>query len=223
MITYKIYGMHSRDAMITDLKKQLDIDDSSIYYDDRPNGGLAIYTAKKAWLSPIEIGETHRVVFPDDAMVCDDFCNISEKIVKTHPDAIISLFCWEGRYKNEEFEHLSSPYLESRFVIGCGIIMPVQYIKPCFDWVKETYNDDIADDAAIQYWAENNNIQIITTIPSLVQHLGDDSILTSNAPIRKSAYFSKQPVADWTNNEVLRMPTSECFRPLGKNVIKVYG
>lgn len=214
--------MHSRDAMIANLKNQLDLDDTSVYYDDRPSGGLAIYTAKKAWLSPIESGETHRVVFPDDAMVCDGFKGISEKIIETHPDSIISLFCWEGKQRDKRLENLSSPYLESRFVIGCGIIMPVKYIKPCFDWVKEVYDDNVADDAAIQYWANENNIPIITTIPSLVQHLGDDSILTPNATIRKSAYFTKNPLADWTNKEVLSVPNN-IFKPCGKKVIRVYG
>jgi hypothetical protein len=40
--------MHSRDAMIKNLQTKLGISDNNIYYDDRPNGGLALYTAKKA-------------------------------------------------------------------------------------------------------------------------------------------------------------------------------
>lgn len=224
MITYKIYGMHIRDNMINNLKNQLDIDDSNVYYEDRPNGGLALYTAKKAWLSPIEPNETHRCVFPDDTEVCDGFKNICEKIVATHPDAIISLLCWEGLHRNKSLDNLPTPYINSRFVIGCGIIMPIKYINPCFNWIKETYDDNIADDAAIQYWAAQNKIQVITTIPSLVQHLGDNSILTPNMSIRRSVYFSKlPPEVDWTNKEVTTLPSTNNFKPHTKRILKVYG
>lgn len=224
MLTYKIYGLHTRDELIHNLKQQLDLDDSSVYYDDRPNGGLAIYTAKKAWLAPIEPGETHRVVFPDDIEVCDRFCEISTQITVTHPEAIISLFCWRGLKQNDQLENLPTPYIKSKLVIGAGIIMPVQYIQPCFDWIKETYNDEIADDLAIQYWAEKHGISVITTIPSLVQHLGDDSILDPNALIRRSAYFNRQvsPEIDWTNKEVVDLYPKIDFSPKGPNVIKVY-
>lgn len=220
MITYKIYGMHSRDEMIYNLQNQLDIKDSDVYYDDRPNGGLALYTAKKAWLSPIEPGETHRVVFPDDVEVCDNFKSICEQITTTHPDKIISLFCFEGITENSRFNNLSTPYLESKFVIGIGLIIPVEYIKPCFDWIKKTYDDNIADDIGIQHWAKYNNVKVITTIPSLVQHLGDDSILTPNMPIRRSKYFEKNPSGDWANTEISQILMVNNFKPKSKMVIK---
>ena len=224
MLTYKIYGMHVRDELINNLKQRLELSDSSVYYEDRPNGGLPIYTAKKAWLAPIEPGETHRVVFPDDVEVCDNFKEICEQMVTTHPDPIISLFCWRGLKRNNNFENLPTPYIESKLVIGAGIIMSVQYIEPCFKWIKEEYNDNIADDLAIQNWAERNGIQVITTIPSLVQHLGDDSIITPGAFVRRSAYFNKQisPDIDWTNNEVLDLYPKIDFSPKGPNVIKIY-
>lgn len=216
--------MHVRDELIHNLKQQLELEDTSVYYEDRPNGGLAIYTAKKAWLAPIEPGETHRAVFPDDVEVCDNFKEICEQIVTTHPDSIISLFCWRGIESNEQFKNLPTPYIKSKLVIGMGIIMPVQYIEPCFEWIKVTYDDNIADDAAIQYWAEHNGVQVITTIPSLVQHLGDDSILSPGTFIRRSAYFDKQISTDidWTNREVIDLYPKIDFSPKGPNVIKVH-
>ena len=213
--------MHIRDEMIMNLKNQLKINDSDIYYEDRPNGGLALYTAKKAWLSPIEDGETHRTVFPDDIEVCDNFRDICNHIVATHPNDIISLFCWDGLSRKEILDNLTTPYIESYVVIGMGIIMPVKYIKPCFDWIKETYDDNIADDIAIQYWAKKNNIRVITTIPSLVQHLGDDSILTPGMFVRRSAYFTKNPIADWDNTEVAKIHKPMNFYPKTKRVIKL--
>lgn len=219
MITYKIYGMHSRDAMIKNLQTKLDINDNNVYYDDRPNGGLALYTAKKAWLSPIEEGETHRVVFPDDIDVCDNFKEICNEIIKIHPDSIISFFLWEGRENNTYLNNLTSPYIYSRFVIGMGILMPVKYIDDCFSYIKEKYDDNIADDIGIQKWAVSRQIPIISTIPSLVQHLGDNSLLDPNNPIRRTIYFDQNPKVDWSNKKISHVVPSN-FDPIRKDIRK---
>ena len=219
MITYKIYGMHVRDEMIDNLKEKLQLSNDDVYYEDRLNGGLALYTAKKAWLAPIEDGETHRVVFPDDVDVCNGFKDICEKIVKTHPDCIISLPLWRGRKKCKELENLHSPYVKTNLVIGWGIIMPIKYIDDCFSYIKEEFNDDIADDYGIQLWAQKNRIPIISTIPCLVQHLGDISLLDPSLPIRQSAYFEENPIADWENCEIITLPSpSARFAPYKKEL-----
>jgi hypothetical protein len=52
----------SRKDNIKQIQQQLNLSDDSIFWDDRENGGDAMYTAKKAWSSPIPEGCTHRLV-----------------------------------------------------------------------------------------------------------------------------------------------------------------
>ena len=97
MLDIHIYGVHARDEMIHDTVGKLSIPSENIHYDDRPNGGDLIYTAKKAWLSPVPAGVTQRIVLQDDVQVCDDFLAIAKKIAEAHPKDIISFFHGEER------------------------------------------------------------------------------------------------------------------------------
>lgn len=205
MITYKIYGHPSRIEMVHALQHTLDVSDDDVYLDDRPERGWCLYTAKKAWLSPMEDGETHRLAIPEDIEVCNNFKPIVERIVKAHPKAIISLFPYDyDCYTPAEFFDEGTPYIDSYVFSCCGTIMPVEYIKPCFEWIEKTFKDQIEDDIAIQRWGNINGVRLITTIPSTVQHIGDNSIVTPNAPIRRTQYFKKNMPdnIDWDTEKV---------------------
>lgn len=214
MISYKIYGHPSRIDMIHRLQSDLGIADADVYLDDRNKRGRCIYTAKKAWLAPFVEGETYRVALPDDAYPCNGFKDIIERMVKAHPDDIISLFPHD--YQNIlpiGFEMERTPYIEVCIMTCCGIVMPVKYIKPCFDWIWEIYHDDIEDDKAIQAWAKAHGVRCITTIPSTVQHIGDESIVTPGVRIRRTKYFSKDvdPTVDWDCTRVAKGRVQENF------------
>lgn len=199
----KIYGIHKRDNWINSQKKELSLFDNDIIYDDRPNGGKAIYACEKAWKQPIPEGVTHRLVFPDDMITCDNFVEIVTKIINTHPTCIIALFpnAYRKIENDEIFKNLKSPYLKGKGFAGCGIIMPVEYIEPCFSWLHKIYRDSFLnqiDDQAMYKWIKETNKNVINTCPALVQHIGDNSVLTPNAEVRRTAWF-KQKI---NNNEV---------------------
>ena len=205
MITYKIYGHPSRIDMVRRLQKSLNLPNTEVYLDDRPEKGYCIYTAKKAWLAPLEEGETHRLALPEDMEICNGFKDIVERIVRAHPNDIIGLFPFDYEIiVPDAFFRDNTPYIECCVLSCCGTIIPVQYIKPCFDWIYEKYHDEIADDTAIQAWARRNGVKCITTIPSTVQHLGDTSLVTPNAPIRRTRYFQKDMDANvnWDNPKI---------------------
>jgi hypothetical protein len=151
--------------------------------------------------------------------ICDNFKEICDEIIKVHPDKIVSFFLWEGRENNDYLNSLTSPYIYSRFVIGMGILMPVKYIDDCFSYIKEKFDDNIADDIGIQKWAFDRGIPVISTIPSLVQHLGDVSLLDSNNPIRRSVYFEISPNADWSNKKINHVVPNG-FEPIRKDLLK---
>ena len=205
MITYKIYGHPSRLEMVKNLQQALNVPNKDIYLDDRKERGYCIYTAKKAWLAPLEEGETHRLAIPEDMEICNNFKPIVERMVAAHPKDIIALFPFDYNHiVPKEFWEGITPYIETAVFTCCGTIMPIEYIQPCFDWIYKTYHDKIADDTGIQKWAESHGVRCITTIPSTVQHLGDISLVTPNAPKRISKYYRKDmdPRINWDSAEV---------------------
>ena len=218
-IDIHVFGMHSRDDMIKDIVDKLDLSYDEVHYDDRPDGGMMIYTAKKAWLAPIPDDVTHRVVLADDVEVCDGFWEICERIAETHPDSIVSLFPFEFMEPTNSVENLDTPYVYCSILSGCAIIMPTKYIERCFSFIKETFNDVCADDEGIQAWAEQADIPIITTIPATVQHIGDISIANKTSPIRRTCYYVSNPVANWDNTEIVRAFKKEWF--FSNNGVKI--
>lgn len=204
-LIFKIYGVIQRIDTIKSIAKKLNISNDNIFLDDRQNGGDVLYTAKKAYLS--DAGDaTHLVVFQDDVELCNDFINICEQIIAAHPDKIVSLFPFDYQMYSGQYENIGTPYLSVNTMSGCGVIMPIQYIKPCFDYIKSEFNDEIEDDMGIKKWAEHAGVDIITTIPAIIQHIGDKSILNKYRPIQRTYYFEKDPIADWSNQNVWKRP-----------------
>ena len=206
-----VYGVHERDDMISATISKLNLSKDCVHYDDRPGGGLMMYTAKKAWLSSVGEGVTHRVALADDVEVCDGFLDICNEIAEAHPKSIISFFPYEFMKKNPEIENLDTPYLKAHILSGCAIMMPVEYIEPCFAYVKKRFNDICADDEGNQAWADANGVEILTTIPSIIQHIGDDSIANKGCFIRRTVYYDKDPKADFANKKVMEYRLKEWF------------
>lgn len=206
-----IFGVHSRESMILATAQKLSLPEEYIHYDDRPNGGSVMYTANKAWLSSIPDGITHRVVLNDDIEVCNGFTEICTKMINAHPDDVITLFPYQFMHRQLGLEKLLTPYVVSNTLSGCGIIMPVKYIVPCFKWIDDHYSNPQEDDYHIQLWATANNIRMLTTIPATLQHIGDDSIFNPQAPIRRTDYYEQNPVADWESPMVAVILTKEWF------------
>ena len=210
-IDIRIFGVHSRESMILATAQKLSLSEDHVHYDDRPNGGSVMYTAKKAWLAEIPDGVTHRVVLSDDVEVCNGFAEICTQMVNAHPDDVITLFPYPFMYRQPGLERLLTPYVLSNTLSGCGIIMPVKYIIPCFEWIDEHYINPQEDDYHIQRWAIANSIQMLTTIPAILQHIGDDSIFNPQAPIRRTDYYEENPIADWNSSIVAVIPVKEWF------------
>lgn len=210
-VDIQIYGVHAREKMAIGLKNSLSLNDDCVHYDDRPNGGLVLYTAKKAWLAPMPELATHRIALADDVEVCNNFLEIAYQISIAHPKEIISFFPYEFMRKNPDIEGLDTPYFKAHSLFGAAIMMPIEYIQPCFKWIATRFNDNIADDDGIAYWAKKEGITILTTIPSLVQHIGDESILEPGRPIRRTVYYENNPIADWSNKKIMEYRLKEWF------------
>lgn len=206
-----IYGVHNRAAMITETVRTLGLSEAAVHYDDRQNGGPMLYTAQKAWLADVPDGITHRIVLQDDVMVCNDFQKIATQIAETHSKDIINFFPFGFQERIPQIEGQDTPYFLANPLSGCGIMMPVEYIEPCFDYISTHLDENTPDDTAIQEWARYAGIKVITTIPALIQHIGDKSIANKGASIRRTVYYDENPQADWKNKKVLNWRIFEWF------------
>lgn len=190
-IDIRIMAHKSRKENVQKLLDDLALDKTAVTWDDREEGGDALYMARKAWLSPWPTGCTHRVVLADDAEVCDGFREIVEILAKNHPQDIYSL------YSPREFVP-GAPVANvcSHMVFGVGIMLPRKLIKPIFDTPMRP-----EDDMSVTFYAIKNTLRVLTPMPSIVQHLQLKSLLGSDPQSSKS--YTKTPQQDWTLTNII--------------------
>ena len=211
----KIYGIHERDFLIDKLKENLNLSNDDVIYDDRPEGGLVLYTLEKALLFPMAEGVTHRCVMPDDMICCNDFRDILNKIITTHPDKIICLFPYNYHIHESEYYPLPSPYIRNNGLLcGNGLIFPKDIISPCFEELHKKYPNDydtLREECALMWYFKHFHIPVINVIPSPVQHIGDD--YGTHLPYevkenRKTGFFREDCMTgiNWENHDILDFP-----------------
>ena len=182
IIDVKIMATPKRTKYLENMLKKLNMSEDIIIFDDRKDGGGALYNARRCWNYPVKEGVTHRLVLQDDLLLCEDFIQTLTKAIENFPYAMWSLY--SSRVTFEDVEDKTTPYLQKK---GCGfhgqaICMPISYIKPCFDYIDNTFPKDYPhDDCAIGSFAKHYDMQVMTTVPSLVQHIApNDSALGYN-------------------------------------------
>lgn len=208
MIDIRIMASPKRADYVKELVNKLGLSEDIVVWDDRPNGGDAMYTARKAWLYPLPEGCTHRLVLQDDIDVCEDFIKHATAIADRHPTHVVSLICFNEptNYPNKK----NTPYYKIKDnMSGCAIMLPVDIIKPCMEWCEES-NDEILkphDDLMISKYCRDNNILMVTIIPSIVQHLGGyESLLNIEYGWnRKSKHYNPNPEVDWSVHSVQKI------------------
>lgn len=175
MITVHIYGCRPE---IYERAEKIGIPPHRIHVDDRPDGGTPLYVAKKAWLAPIEDGETHRCVLQDDVEVSKDFHNKLKQLIDREPKGVFSLFplafldkCEIGDAKVKSGKWI----FQTVCVSGCAVLMPTEYITECWENAQEGLEDD--DEQAIINFLVKTRCKHFTTLPSTVQHIGTECLI----------------------------------------------
>lgn len=189
----------SRADNVERLREALCLPNASIFWDDREVGGDAMYTARKAWQSPLPEGCTHRLVFQDDAEVCDGFLDILETVARKHPNEVVTFF-HEGTIDTTE------RYYPHVFTVGCAIMIPAKMLDDLWWFVDnrmEVYCkpqlEEILkrDTSCIRVWMRNRFVKCYTTVPSLVQHIGDNSLVGINRKRVSDDFTMNPPLEGW--------------------------
>lgn len=201
-ISVRIFGVPSRMDCIRENQRRLKVPDELIFIDENREG--CVPTARRAWSYPTD--KEFVLVLQDDVELCDDFASVCKRIVKTHPNKIISLFqihCMSRVAIRGNMKDMRSPYVSMRAdrISGQGIIMRTEWVKPCLEsWEPEKIK---GDDVNIGLWAKANGITALTTIPSTIQHLGQISVFDKSRSIGMTEFYKKSAAkADWENSYV---------------------
>ena len=210
MFDIKVYGVKKRLPMIEKTVEKLGLSWDDVIFDDRENGGDAYYTARKAFLSALESGAEHAIILQDDIEVCNNFKEIASEIIETHPDKIIALFPWD-EYLDKMFEKYpemvgKTPYIRNRrWVTGCGFIIPTKHIQSFIDFTDTNYRGkDYPEDSCLFTWALRKRIPILNTVPALIQHIGDSSLIYDKNVIKRTTkYFKEKSIANWKTELVM--------------------
>ena len=232
-VDVKIMAVKSRRKMVLDMCEKLGLsEEECVIYDDRPSGGGPLYTCKKCWRAPAEKGVTHRVVLQDDLLLCNNFIDIMNRIVNTNPIHIFSLYCSRVRFENAL---KGSPYLiiKGRNAWGQGMMMPLAYVEPMFEFADLELGEDFPyDDGIYIWWAQSVGLEIMTTIPSTIQHLcPTESTLGYNNKLKVSKVWAGENLDDvnWESKKIgftpsmpLDVSLEEQKRRLQKGQPKVY-
>lgn len=195
----KIMAHPSRRHHVLKMLDALGADEDIVVYDDRTVGGDAMYTARMAWLSPFSENTTHRLVLQDDVLLCDNFLDIVSNIVNTASNKVISLF---DTIPSDLVKKKPCCYVRCNNLCGVAIIMPRIYIQDCWEWIDAHHGDCLCDDLMISEYCRKHGIPTYTTIPSIVQHIGDtelSSLLPARyACTRISTTYRQHPTDDFT-------------------------
>lgn len=196
MVDIRIMAHPSRKNNVMKILSELSLSEEVVAWDDREHDGDAMYTAQKAWNSPIPEGCTHRLVLQDDIELCNNFLEIIDSISKAHSSQIISLFHCEA-YSD------GIKYASTRRLWGCAVMMPIEFIPLCWQYIahipEEPWGKDMIrhDNNCIMMWAINNNIPVINTVPSLVQHIGDESLVGFKEKRIAQDFVKSPPLIGW--------------------------
>lgn len=201
MLNYKvnIIGVERRKKLIIKLCNKLNLTNENVIYDADQNGPL--FSVIKA-LEANKKRVAYTVLLQDDAWPCDDFYNICEMIICAHPNSIIGLFPFD--FIDDEIvpiETSISPYYDVGIFSGVGVIFPNKYSEKFIEFAKfSPYPRE--DDRTMAAFAKINNIEILQTVPAVVQHIGDESILFKDGIIRRSNYFNIDMDVDWNSSQI---------------------
>lgn len=141
------------------------------------------------------------MLIQDDVEPCDDFKNIVGQIMDTHPDTIFSFFPYYYMDKTIEVDR-DNPFWEAEVVSGCCIAVPNKYIDEMVRYMRRQKHLSCGEDLVIGWFARENKIPVLTTIPAIIQHVGDISVLDPSKPIRRTQYFERELMANWSSQKI---------------------
>ncbi len=169
---YRIMGCRDRLPMIAHLCSVLGISSEKCYVDMEMNGN-PLKTQLSTLSIPFDKDTSHIVLIQDDCLVGSGFKENVETLIGLNPDCIYSLYIPDTKGYGKTQRMIVRT---GGAVCGLANIIPIKYIEPYIRWWNglKTYINYRVDDATLAVFAKMNNIEVYTTVPSIVEHRCND-------------------------------------------------
>lgn len=194
----RIIARPSRRNNVLKLLSQLNLNEDIIIYSNENEDAFDVI--RRAWLSPMSPNVTHRLVLQDDIIICDNFINIVNDIINTVPDKTLSLF---NMVPSSFVRDRKCNYRQCDCLLNQAIVIPKTIVLNYLDWTDKHYNDTSHNILSLTTYCRRAGIDMYTTIPSLVQYVGDeaDGFLSQNNSmiLKPSPTYIQHPMDDFKN------------------------
>ena len=143
---------------------------------------------------------THHMVIQDDMFPSHDFLNIINKAIKLKPNNPI---CFYGRSKvmNQAVKKGVSFIKGNGFFSICSIIVPINIINKFINLCDFIFEDECkSSDNRFTIFANAYNIDCFEVVPSVVEHIGRNSLLGIRGK-RKASVFINADAKEILNND----------------------
>lgn len=152
-------------------------------------------TARRAWHAATG---THHLILQDDAHLCDGFVELAHAAIVANPGAAISFFNMPQFVDRQRRDS----WIPCEGYAPCvALAMPTSWIDDFLSWsashVKESFEHD---DIRMAMWLGERERPCWMTMPSLVEHLGDERADGSPCVAdRRATRFEQDPNnIDWS-------------------------
>lgn len=209
-----VIGIKERKSFIENICKKIKVD--KIVLDKTKQGPL--HSVIVALSEVCLINDDYFIILQDDALPCNNFLQICEKITRSHPKSVVGLFPYDFLDKEVKPVNNNCPYYDLGILSGVCVIFPAIYREKYLEFAKKS-ETPMQDDLTLYNFCQQENIEMIQTVPAVVQHIGAESFLNKGASERKSDYFDENPIANWESREVVRLKYHSTFeRKLNENL-----
>jgi hypothetical protein len=196
-----------REAMVTELVESLDRPAQVVWdeHNDRHDTGIRAMCA-------YDPAATHHLVIQDDAVACRDLLAGTEQALEHVPaDAPVSLYVGRVRPFRRSVERAVEAagdgvsWLTMEGVYwGPAIVVPTATIDDLAAWYRHSTIQNY--DRRVSRWFEKHGTACWYSWPSLVDHRGDDSLVTGHNQRRTAHRFAGTDVSalsvDWSGEVV---------------------
>jgi hypothetical protein len=201
-VSVSIMAHPSRAARAERLRSRFSVFPARVVYDPEPDGERStVRTARLAW-QPWDPAVTHHLVLQDDVSLTDDFESTLLDVIGHEPAAALGLFCEWGSYSSYAVRlallsgHAWTESVDSYFPTVAGVL-PREAAGRLAAHLASTGTDAIDDVAVFSYLADVERLRVLLTIPQLVQHDGDVSLIGNGGHgVRRSTLLAPELARD---------------------------
>lgn len=123
------------------------------------------------------LGFTHLLIVQDDVTLCLDFDIAVTRLLEKHPDRLVALFVGGAPRRSAQELRLAEGRgddvcLMQRmdWVPTVALAWPADLAREFAQYLKRVSDVHWADDPIVGGWASKKRLEVIATVPSLVQH-----------------------------------------------------